>query len=279
MSLDNQAEKLKSICTQVGNLSIHAYTSLDATLAGSTADRPVFVLIHGLLISSRYMKPIAERLAKHYRVLVPDLPGFGQSDNPSNVSSLQELADAVVAWMDVLRLSRANFLGNSLGCQVIVDLAMRYPERVEKLVLTGLTVDPYARSAFYQFMRLLVDGPRERISLGFPLLIDIFAGGPYRALQTGRYALIDPIQEKLTHIQAPTLVVRGERDSVVSQRWAEEATALLPDGRLSVLPGAPHAVTFSAADALMDAVQTFLQEEQTTKGKAAKLKPSNAAFK
>ncbi|CAN5641197.1 alpha/beta hydrolase [soil metagenome] len=262
--MDSQAEKLKSICTQVGALSIHAYTSLDATPDGATNDRPVFVLIHGLLISSRYMKPIAERLAEYYRVFVPDLPGFGQSDNPPHIFSLRELADAVVAWMDVLQLPSANFLGNSLGCQVIVDLAVRYPERVEKLVLTGPTVDPYARSMVYQLIRLLVDGPREHISLGFPLVIDFFAGGPYRAMQTGRYAIADPIQEKLTRIQAPTLIVRGECDPVVSQRWVEKATALLPNGHLSVVAGAPHAVTFSSADALMATIQPFLLEPENS---------------
>ncbi|MCX6048150.1 MAG: alpha/beta hydrolase [Chloroflexi bacterium] len=263
---DNLEEKLQSIKTQVDGLTIHAYASPVPAPNQPVTVRPVFVLIHGLLISSRYMKPIAERLAEHYQVFVPDLPGFGQSDNPPHIFSLQELADAVVAWMDALQLPSANFLGNSLGCQVIVDLAVRYPARVEKLILTGPTVDPYARSMSYQLIRLLIDGPREHISLGFPLVIDFFAGGPYRAMQTGRYAIADPIQEKLTRVQAPTLIVRGECDPVVSQRWVEKATALLPNGQLCVVAGAPHAVTFSSADALMEIIRPFLGESINSPG-------------
>lgn len=255
----DRTDLFKSIYTQVGGLSIHARASLSTATEPS---KPVLVLIHGLLISSRYMMPIAECLADDYRVFVPDMPGFGQSDNPPHIFSVQELADSVIAWMDILHLPRAIFIGNSLGCQILVDLAIRYPERVGCLILTAPTVDPYARSMFWQFIRLVMDGPLEDISLAFPMLIDVFAGGPYRAVKTFRYALADPIQTKLRQVQAPTLVVRGDCDPVVSQAWVEKATALLPNGRLRVLTNAPHCVTFSTPDALAAVVRTFLQEQK-----------------
>lgn len=252
----DQTDQFKSIYTQVDGLSIHARASLSTATEPS---KPILVLIHGLLISSRYMMPIAECLADDYRVFVPDMPGFGQSDNPPHIFSLQELANSVIAWMDALNLPRAIFIGNSLGCQVIVDLAIRYPERVDRLILTAPTVDPYARSMFWQFIRLVMDGPLEDISLAFPMLIDVFAGGPYRAVKTFRYALADPIQAKLTQVKAPTLVVRGDCDPVVSQAWVEKATALLPNGQLNILKQAPHCVTFSTPDELASVVRTFLQ--------------------
>jgi len=258
--MSDSTPTLQNIQVKVNDLNI--YTRILTTATSGVSTTPI-VLIHGLLISSRYMLPTAELLAANHRVFVPDMPGFGQSDNPPHVFSLQELADSIVTWLDALQLPSAIFIGNSLGCQILVDLAIRYPARVDRLILTAPTVDPYARSMFWQFIRLVMDGPLEDISLAYPMLIDVFAGGPYRAIQTFRYALADPIQTKLTQVQAPTLVVRGDCDPVVSQAWVEKATALLPNGQLSVLTQAPHCVTFSTPEALVNVVRAFLQEEST----------------
>ena len=57
------------------------------------------VLVHGLVVSSRYMMPLAELLSLHYRVYVPDLPGFGKSDKPPRALNVAELSDALNAWM------------------------------------------------------------------------------------------------------------------------------------------------------------------------------------
>ncbi|HEX2088386.1 MAG TPA: alpha/beta fold hydrolase [Actinomycetota bacterium] len=57
---------------------------------------------------------------------------------------------------------------------------------------------------------------------------------------------------------APTLVVRGSRDMMVPQRWAEEAAALLPNGRLAVVPGAAHCVNYSAPQPFVDVLRRFL---------------------
>lgn len=59
-------------------------------------------------------------------------------------------------------------------------------------------------------------------------------------------------------MKMPTLIARGEYDPIVPQRWAEEAVRLLPDGRLAVLPGAPHAANFDAPDELAEIVLDFL---------------------
>jgi 2-hydroxy-6-oxonona-2,4-dienedioate hydrolase len=251
-----------AVNTAVGKNIIFARTSLP--FEGSIVlppEQPVFVLVHGLLISSRYMMPTAERLAIDYPVLVPDLLGFGQSSDPPYVPMLAELADTLVQWLNAINLRRPIFLGNSLGCQVLTDLAVRYPTRVERLILTGPTLDPQASSLVAHFLRLLADWPRERLSLSLPLVRDIFAGGLLRALQTFRYALHDPIRQKLAQLQTPTLVVRGDRDPIAPQRWVEEMIQLIPHGRLAVIRGAPHAVTYSAPDALASVVNTFVANQ------------------
>jgi 2-hydroxy-6-oxonona-2,4-dienedioate hydrolase len=108
------------------------------------------VLVHGLVVSSLYMEPTAERLAPFHRVFAPDLPGFGRSDKPSRALSVAGLADALGAWMDAEGLERAVLVGNSLGCQVIAEMAARAPHRAAGVVLTGPTVEPsgpHARTA------------------------------------------------------------------------------------------------------------------------------------
>jgi len=208
------------------------------------------------------MMPTAERLAQYGQVFVPDLPGFGLSENPTHVFTLSELADTLVAWMDALQLAQAIFIGNSFGCQVLIDLAVRHPTRVNCLVLTAPAVDPFGGNMVKQFINLMIDWPLEHFSLALPLFIDIFAGGPYRALLTFRDAMANPIEAKLPQIQAPTLIVRGERDPVVSQRWVEKVNSKLPNSRLVVIPGGPHCVNYSTPDALVEIVRAFLVHVQ-----------------
>jgi pimeloyl-ACP methyl ester carboxylesterase len=71
------------------------------------------------------MMPTAEHLAVDHPVLVTDLPGFGQSGDPRQVLTLPALVDALVQWLDQQQLARPIFLGNSLGCQVLIDLVVR----------------------------------------------------------------------------------------------------------------------------------------------------------
>jgi 2-hydroxy-6-oxonona-2,4-dienedioate hydrolase len=113
----------QSTWIEVHGLPIHTMVSVEAVPAGA----PAVVLVHGLGLSHRYMMPIAERLALAYRVYAPDLPGFGDSGKPSQVLDVSGLGDALVAWMQAAGLERAVLFGNSFGCQIIVDMAARYP--------------------------------------------------------------------------------------------------------------------------------------------------------
>ena len=83
------------------------------------------------------------------------------SASPATVLSIAELADALHGWLDVCQIHRAAFVGNSFGCQIIVDLAMRYPERVDRLVLLGATIDAEARNLPQQCLRMYQDICRE----------------------------------------------------------------------------------------------------------------------
>jgi len=90
--------------------------------------------------------------------------------------------------------------------------------------------------------------PREPLSLLPIIAYDYLRFGPARFVETGRFALEDRPEDKLPLVEAPTVVVRGNQDPFVPQRWAEEAAGLLPHGRLVVLEGEPHACHYSAPD-------------------------------
>ena len=86
--------------------------------SGTTAgNRVPFVLIHGLVSSSLYMIPLAERIAVEHEVRALDLPGFGRSDSPSEVLTVPQLADWVIAWMSATGLRQCHLVANSLGCR------------------------------------------------------------------------------------------------------------------------------------------------------------------
>lgn len=204
------------------------------------------------------MIPLAEALAIHHPVFAPDLPGFGLSDKPGHVLDLRELASALGKWMDAMDLPRAVMVANSLGCQVVTQLAVTQPDRVVAAILQGPTTDPEARSILVQFGRLLIDALREPLSL-HPLVVrDYLKAGIRRNLQTLRYGLQDPIEERLSRMPVPTLIVRGARDPLVPQRWAERAAELLPHGRLIVLPGAAHAINYAQPKELARVIRDFL---------------------
>jgi pimeloyl-ACP methyl ester carboxylesterase len=78
---------------------------------------------------------------------VIDLPGFGLSDEPGRVLNVAEHAGHLADWLEATGLPPVVLLGNSLGCRVAVDLAVRHPDRVRGLILVGPTIDPAARTA------------------------------------------------------------------------------------------------------------------------------------
>jgi pimeloyl-ACP methyl ester carboxylesterase len=219
----------------------------------------VIVLVHGLVIASRYMAPTGERLAPLCRVYAVDLPGYGKSYKPSAVLTLPELADTLAAWMDALAIPRAHLVANSFGCQILAEFALRHPNRVARLVFQGPTVDPAARSLWQQLSRLILNSARESPGLGWITATDYLTAGFRRVTATITMALQDRIEDKLPKIPMPTLVVRGEKDPLVPQRWAEEVTRLLPQGELRVLPGKAHTINYTAPAEFVDVMRPFLK--------------------
>lgn len=252
--MTQRTAKLKDTWTTVDGVSIYARVSTEAA-----PHAPTIIMVHGFIVSSRYMVPVAEHLAPHFCVYALDLPGFGNSGEPGRTLNLDELADAVARWMDVTGIQQAVLLGNSFGCQVIARFAVRHPARIQRAILVGPTTEPGKRTFLQQAALLLADGPRERLKLWVLHVPDYFKAGLRRVLGTLRYTLDDRIEAYLPRVQVPTLVVRGTGDTTVSQQWAETATALLPRGRLVVVPGA-HVLNYSEPRRLARVVRAFLAD-------------------
>ena len=226
---------------------------------------PVFVLVHGLGMSSRYMMPTAKWLSASGKVHAPDLPGFGRSDKPGRVLTIPELADSLAEWMAAMNLASPVLIGNSLGAQVIVDFAVRHPSRLTAAVLVGLTIDPEARRMFTQIGRLLRDIPQEPPGLYWTAASDYYRAGFGRCLRTLRHALEDPIEHKLPQIHVPVLVARGEHDPIVPAEWTERAAESIPDASRVTIPRVAHAVNFSAAEELVKEVLEFYGRTRGTR--------------
>lgn len=248
------ATAAESTWTDVDGLAVHARQALHAAPAG----RPPLVLVHGVAVSSRNMAPSAEAFAPHVPVHSPDLPGHGRSDHAGHVLNASELADALAGWMQASGLGSANLLGNSFGCQIAAEVAVRHAERVERLVLQGPTTDPHARSHARQILRWLRNGRLERSTQAEVTLRDWRDAGPAVLLGTFRHCVRHRIEDLLPKVACPTLVVRGERDPIVPQGWAQEATSLLRDGRLVVIPGASHTITNTRPEQLAALAVPFL---------------------
>jgi 2-hydroxy-6-oxonona-2,4-dienedioate hydrolase len=242
---------------EVDGVRLHARV---ATGPGDTGT--AVVLVHGVLVSGRYLLPAAVELARDFPVLVPDLPGYGLSAAPRATPTVASLADAVIGCSRAAGYERVSLVGNSFGAQVAAAAAARHPDRVERLVLLAPTIDPEARSLAAQYLRWQRCLPDEHLSV-LPLMArDVADIGLVRATRLLRVMLHDRLEDRLAQVRCPTLVVRGGRDRVVPERWARHAASLVPDGRLAVMPGYAHMPHYSGPLALMPMLREFLATRQ-----------------
>lgn len=220
---------------------------------------PAVVLVHGLSMSSLYMLPLAKRLARDFRVYVPDLPGYGTSQKPKDSLDIPTLAGILAEWMDQMNTGPAVLVGNSLGCHFIAALYDLSPEKITHAVLVGPYPDPTARgypsTLKRGFFQLLFEPP----IFYAVALMDYLAHGFKHTFQTIDRAFDDPFEVRLTRMHIPALVVRGQHDRITSPQWAEAAAQLLPQGDLVTVPGGGHVVNYDAPEQLARIVRSFVK--------------------
>lgn len=258
------------------------------------AGAPV-VLLHGggpgATGMSNYSRNV-EVLAERFRVIVPDLPGYGRSSKQLDLRDpFGSLADAIHALLDTLGIDRAHLVGNSYGGAAALRLALDTPERVDRLVLMGpggvgttralptaglnsllsyYGGDGPSREKLEEFIRtyLVFDGkavPDEVIDLRFKASIDpeVIANPPLRrpsgpgALRT-LWRMDFTRDKRLKELATPTLVVWGTEDKVNRPSGGPALAKVIPNCELMEVPQAGHWVQWERADLFNEAVRRFL---------------------
>lgn len=245
--------ELQSLRLAVNGQQMHARVS-------TGVPRPVtvpVVMIHGLGVSGSYFIPAAQRLGVEFDVYVPDLPGHGLSDTPEVQPDITGLAQALIDWMDCTGIAMACLVGHSMGCQVVVEAALRHPGRISRLVLIAPVPDPRARSILQQFGRLAMSSVFERPSLIPKVLKDYLRMGS-RFIPEFHSMLAYPIEAKLPGIAAPVMLIRGEHDAIAPQPWLNEAARLLNAAPPVVIARGGHAVHYSGAGQVTESIRLFL---------------------
>lgn len=216
-----------------------------------------------------------------FRCITFDNRDCGQSQQAEAQYSISDMAADAIGLLDALEVARAHVVGFSMGGAQAQEVAIRYPERVRKLVLCNTYSSRDARAAAMFRGRVLL---RERLSaeefhrLTLPWaythhdyerpgyidgVIDALLKDPYpqsnEAYARQIEATIDFVSEdRLSEIAAPTLLLFGEDDITTPMRFCRSLEAGIADTRTHVVPGAGHGLPWSHPDEFNKAVREFL---------------------
>ncbi|MEX1157970.1 MAG: alpha/beta fold hydrolase [Thermomicrobiales bacterium] len=197
------------------------------------------ILIHGLSASSRWWSPNVGALAEHFEVYVIDLIGFGRSRGRQRFV-LSESAALLARWMEAAEIERAHVVGHSMGGFIAAQLAAEFPEKVLRLALVDAAV-PLPRQRRLEHVSHLGRELRYTPLRFLPLLAtDAVRAGPKTVWGAFNQMLTADIERQLGQIQAPTLLVWGEHDTLVPPAIADRLAELIPDIRRVVIAGSGH---------------------------------------
>lgn len=231
------------------------------------------LLLHGWGTSSQLFQATIASLRGEFDVLAPDLPGFGATPPPPEPWSVQEYAVWVVALLDSLGIERAHVVGHSNGGRIAIRLAHQWPERVEKVVLTDSAgIRPPRTWRYYLRVRAFKVLRWAGKSAAVPRPIRAWAAA--RAAQSGstdyqqasgvmRSTLVrlvnEDLRDELPHIQAPTLLIWGERDEDTPLAGGQLMEREIPDAGLVVFEGAGHFAYLEQSARFCHIVKTFFR--------------------
>ena len=218
------------------------------------------LLVHAIGMDHRMWDDLAPFLARDFRVVRVDLRGHGKSPVAPRPYSLEALADDLVAVLDRHDVSRAHYVGLSLGGMIGQAFALEHSDRLGRLVLANTTSSygPEGRPMWQARAKAVEGGGLAAIK---DLVMSRYFSDAFRAeqpraveeaarrfLQTpaqGYLGCCDAIADldftrDLSRIHARTLVIAGEKDAGTPPSMSETLAARIPGARLTVLPGAAH---------------------------------------
>jgi pimeloyl-ACP methyl ester carboxylesterase len=232
-------------------------------------DAEPLLFIHGWGVSSEAFGEFFDRLAERYRVVAPDLPGFGRSRSAGRAVSYEAYADALVAILADLGIERSHVVGLSMGGGIALTLAARHPGLVRALVLMAPTGCPdvsLARLACDRVLELAEQLLAPAPVRGKALVARTFGVNllrhPASLVATVRMVASRRIVEEARRITAPTLLLWGERDRTIPPRLAPQFTDRLPRSTLRVVPAAFHEMATARPEETAAIIHDFISRAQ-----------------
>ena len=188
---------------------------------------PPLVLIQGLGGDISEVEGIVHGFAEDFRVLAFDNRGAGRTDKPHEPYSIEQMADDTVALMRSAGFARSHILGISMGGRIAMDIALRHPDMVDRLILVSTAPR-------------VIDSLRRRVVMGF-----LSRASPRGAYPQPRYAFENQLAasggydctDKLHDITAPTIVMHGRKDKTAPYELAEDMTTKIPGATLTTFNG------------------------------------------
>lgn len=209
------------------------------------------ILLHGNGEDYTYFDHQIDMFARHYHVYALDTRGHGQTPRGTRPFTIRQFADDLLGFMDAHHIERAHLLGFSDGGNIAIVFAIRYPERVGRLIVDGANLDTGGVKRRFQIP----------IEIGYHIA-RLFARRSDSARQHADLLGLmvnDPNipVASLARIQARTLVVAGTND-MIREKHTRLIAASIPDAQLVIIPG-DHFIANKQPEAFNSAVLRFLQ--------------------
>jgi pimeloyl-ACP methyl ester carboxylesterase len=217
------------------------------------------LLLHGLGASSRWWYSIFPELtSESFRIVAPDLPGFGRSGGPA--LSVTAAARAVVELADRLGIAQFFLCGHSMGGAIAAQVAADVGSRVRRLVLMDSAGIPGRRGA--RWLGRLVQ-PWSWCPAGFygTLLGDLIRARPRALVESAHHLRRYDIRPTLELVRAPTLIIWGERDYLTPLDHGRVMLENLNNGRLEVITRARHLPMVSHPETTSRLIVDFFKED------------------
>ncbi len=236
--------------------------------------QPVLFL-HGWLGSWRYWYPTIEVVGQSFRTYSFDFWGFGDSRRKHVQESIQNYSDQVVRFLDHLGIERIPLVGHSMGGMVALQTAMRYPERIERVVTVGAPINGASLSLLLKltdismFANIFATWPWLRRNLfrfflgeaRDPAVSEIIDDSLKSSANTLRQAVNSmmhtDLRPDLPTLRVPTLIMHGGRDDIVDPRQANLFDAV-PCAEVAMLPNSRHFPFLDEPDLFNDMLLHFL---------------------
>lgn len=229
--------------------------------ANPPEDRPTYVLVHGLGVSSWYFEEFTDKLCQHAPVVELDLPGFGRAREPDDPLHIDGLAASLVRSIEELQSDDIVLVGHSMGVQVVVEALIAEPGLARAALLMSPVVDPRYRSVarvalnFAHSALLEHRGSLHRSVITFLTTNPLWIAPHYRAMMN------HPVEDRIAMVspEVNLMLLSGENDPMANRAFLSllqrRTRHWNTDGYVAVrtVPGASHHVMGTHPEAVVAA--------------------------